>query len=328
MKRLYQWVDWPGRNISREGRGRDRSKFWNEGRWNNFIKPLIPKEALDFPFLEVGCNAGLYLKMAEDMGFRHVIGIDNDADRIEQAKLYRAGNGGKYEIRHETVGSNYDWNLLPRFGLVVFSNTHYYFPVVDFAETVANLRDRALYCIVVGNFMDKKNGLVSPRLWRMKNFFCDWTEMGTVEKLSRRGDPSPRKNMYGILFKSNLETMDLDKWYNDVNDAAIGKLNFACVLDGFYRQLSQNIDTVVENTAAFDFYVKNRSQRSPDAVRRFLLNKKELFIDIKNNGIKKAVYLTDWKFEDGMNRCIIARVLGYKKIIIKNMKRPPRHGEE
>ena len=76
MKKLYQNIKVPGRRLPYEDTRRKDSAFWNEGKWNNFIKPLLPKYCKNKTFIEIGSNAGMFLKMAEDKGFKHVIGIN------------------------------------------------------------------------------------------------------------------------------------------------------------------------------------------------------------------------------------------------------------
>ena len=59
---------------------RANSIFWGEGKWKNFILPLLPLERRTF--VEIGCSAGLFLKLAMDAGFTNVIGIDADPDSL------------------------------------------------------------------------------------------------------------------------------------------------------------------------------------------------------------------------------------------------------
>jgi len=323
MKRLYQWVDWPGRTVSREGRHRDKSKFWNEGKWNTFIEPLIPEESLDLPFLEIGSNSGLFLKMAENKGFRKVIGVENSKDRIESAKLYREAIGGKYEIRHETMDSNYDWNKLPRFGLTLMANTHYYFPVVDFGEILANLRDRTLYCIIVGCKGRKMQGYAPHRMWRTKGYFNDWEYKGVVEKISNIGDPSPRDGMYGMVFKSNLRTIDLKEWQEEAVRVVGQSLDpksrdILKPTKEFYDRIARGEEFDATDTPFCEYY---KTRESDECARAHVVEKKKLAEDIKKNGIKKLVYISDKNMEDGFSRCMIASSLGYKKILAKYVGR-------
>ena len=130
MKRMYQYIKIPGKKLSYEGRGRDRSKFWDKGKWDTFINPLIPEEAVGLPFLEIGSSSGLMLRFAEDKGFKKVIGVEAHPDRVTTAKWYRESVGGEYETIHKFMDASFDWNQLPRLGLTLISNTHYYLPVV------------------------------------------------------------------------------------------------------------------------------------------------------------------------------------------------------
>ena len=43
------------------------SRFWNDGRWESFVKPYLPDEASDMTLVDVGCNAGLFVKLAKDL---------------------------------------------------------------------------------------------------------------------------------------------------------------------------------------------------------------------------------------------------------------------
>ena len=65
-----------GDNPERRG-----SRFRNEGKWDNFIKPILPKDDFEHTLIEFGTNAGLYLKLAKEHGYRILISL-----RQSQAK--------------------------------------------------------------------------------------------------------------------------------------------------------------------------------------------------------------------------------------------------
>ena len=65
----YQYT---GGEMNERDKQEVRSKFWNEGKWNNFIKPFLPKDCGEMTFIDIGCNAGLFLKMAKEFGFKRV----------------------------------------------------------------------------------------------------------------------------------------------------------------------------------------------------------------------------------------------------------------
>jgi len=94
-RKWYQNIEIDGVDIQYEDPKRKDSKFWGEGKWNNFIKPLLPKGRT---FIEIGCSAGLFLKMATDAGFKDVIGIDASPERMEQAELFKKSNKYNYRL--------------------------------------------------------------------------------------------------------------------------------------------------------------------------------------------------------------------------------------
>ena len=51
-----------------EHTNRVNSAYWNEGKWNNYIKPLLPTENRnDMTLIDIGANNGLFCKMAKGL---------------------------------------------------------------------------------------------------------------------------------------------------------------------------------------------------------------------------------------------------------------------
>ena len=78
---LYQYLD-DGKSTHRKNAREQHSKFWNEGKFNNFVAPLLPSDPKDMTFLDLGCNSGLFLKLAKDYGFRNAVGVDSNEGAI------------------------------------------------------------------------------------------------------------------------------------------------------------------------------------------------------------------------------------------------------
>ena len=65
------------------------SKFWNKGKWDNFVLPFLPDDCGEMTLIDMGCNAGIFLKLAEDKGFKQVIGVDSNREAVKKALFYK-----------------------------------------------------------------------------------------------------------------------------------------------------------------------------------------------------------------------------------------------
>lgn len=322
MKRMYQHIDIPGKELSYEGGDRRNSKFWNEGKWNNFINPLIPEKSLDLPFLEIGSNSGLFLKMAEEKGFRHVYGVERQEDRQTTSDWYKESTNSKFKVIKESMDANFDWKKLPRMGVTLISNTHYYMPINDFAETVNSLRNRTAYCIIVSADGKTREGRANHDINSIRGYFNDWEEVGVIENIGTDGDPSPREGMYAIIFKSNLELYSVDEWQAGWPQRArrMDQYKYNALFpatEEFYNKIVSKEDFKIEDTSLYDYY---SNRKSSDRSLKYLQYKKELAEDVIENGIMDLIYLdSDGRLKDGISRLSIARALNYKNVIIKKI---------
>ena len=325
----YQNVEGVEGAVFKDARRKD-SKFWGEGKWNTFVKPLLPEERRTF--IEIGTNAGLFLKMAMDDGFENAIGIEADAGRMNQAKLYRESNGYPYRLIQQRVGEDFELDGLPLADVVLFSNVHYYFPIGVFSNLVDRLRSRTLYCIVVSSRANRRSGAARHYLDAVRGYFKDWQEIGVIgdfrgekneEALRAEGDPTPRTQMYGVMFKGCLDACDVEKEcakWDAVDDkhTSHNKFRIAYGLREFARRVHSGEAFELEDTDLYKYWEKQ--SLSPEWAREKLAKKRDLIKDIELNGMKEPIYFDKkGRMLDGMHRLSIAKELGYKHILCRRL---------
>ena len=74
------------------------SKYWNEGKWNNFVVPFLGGDLTEQTFVDVGCNLGLFLRLARDRRFEKVIGIEPDRETFLKTISLRDKKNYDYDI--------------------------------------------------------------------------------------------------------------------------------------------------------------------------------------------------------------------------------------
>ena len=329
VHKWYQNVDGVEGAVFKDPR-RKESKFWNEGKWNNFIEPLLPKERRTF--IELGCNAGLFLKMAMDAGFTDVIGVDSNPQRMKQAIRFRESNKYPYRLIQQTIGKDFELDQLPLADIVLIANMHYHLPLEVFANLVDRLKNRTAHCIVVSAKANRRPGnalhyLESPGV---RGYFRDWQEVMVVgnwrgiEGLDE-GDPAPRKQMYGALFKGSLEVFGLrelyDASYRRMEQIKKHRLNaFFPAMEDFFKRVLAGEKFRFEELDAWRFWTKRFPGVSSEWISRKLSYKKALAEDVQKNGIREPIRLTQTeKVLDGVHRLIIAKELGYEHVLVRRL---------
>ena len=190
---------------------RKESKFYNSGKWNNFIKPLLLNGRT---FIDIGSNAGLFLQYAKDYGFNKVIGVEKNKTHYNYSKKYRDNIGYNYDILNIKIGENFNFNELPVADFVLLSNVHYYFKINEWLNFIDKLQYKTRYCIIVSRKDNKnKHWMASADQKDILNYFKDWEHIKTIDNIDAEGDLSPRP-LFAMLFKSKLDIMRIDKIYS------------------------------------------------------------------------------------------------------------------
>lgn len=314
--RWYQTIEAGVPDVVYEDPNRKISKFWNEGKWDNFIKPLMPEERE--VFLEVGSNAGLFLKMAKDIGFNRVVGVESSGRIMWQAEQYRKYNGLDYKLMRGTVGSDISVDDLPMCDVVLIANTHYYIPLQDWIKIVDRLRFKTQYVIIVSAPVRKKDCATSPLIEDVRSYFKEWEEVKSVENIDITGDPSPREGMFSILFKSPLEKADIvticERWRT--NSAGSQQYRFANLWkaqEDFMHRIINKEEFDVSKCFYFEYHMTRRPFLNSRALARMLEAKRVMLKDMMENGIREPIYFNkNWDLLDGGHRMNFAVELGLK----------------
>lgn len=318
----YQNVEGVEGAVFKDPRRKD-SRFWGEGKWDTYIKPLLPENRQTF--IELGCNAGLFLKLAVDAGFKQVIGIEASQQRMRQAREFRGSNRYFYGLRQQKVGVDFELEQLPLADVTLISNMHYYLPVGVFSDLADRLRSRSMYCLIVSAKARRRQGCARHYLESVRGYFRNWEEVEVVGDWDGaeglvKDDPTPRKQMYSVLFKGDLETRDVEaQWKKSVGDFGGGpdRLEVAIGWRSFFRDILDGEDVNLRQTFLYQYYSnRNRAKWILDRLEE----KRKLALNVQANGMMEPLYM-DRKNRvlDGMHRLNLACELGYKDILVREL---------
>ena len=293
--------------MSKRDKQEEGSKFWNEGKFENFVLPFLPKDCTDMTFVDMGCNHGIFLKMAEDMGFRRVVGVDYRGEVVEKARKWRDMNGGKYEVRKGLL--EHSLPELPIADYTVLDNSHYYVGIDRWLDYVRDLKNKTRHCIIVPAKKNRKpDSKASPDIDKIRWYFKDWEEVGYAEP-SLEGDPYPRR-LYGICFKNPLlERISLEELDCGNN-----------VQEGLYEDIDDGKD--LTETNYYKILKPYRKGWSEKKLNKHISSKKQVYLDLKEDGIKKPLIvktIRNNRIVDGNHRFNMLKHLGHKSVIIRRI---------
>jgi hypothetical protein len=256
-------------------------------RWDNLIKPLIPFEGEGRLFIELGSNAGFYLRKAKEMGF-NVMGIDNNPGFVKQARFWEEKEPrGVRTIEGDLV----DWDF-PCASIILLANVHYWLTPNQLARVVRRLRRKALYVIVVGRHRHHPT-MKSPNDTRtLKWVFGKWRIAKTATTAKH----------YAIRFKSKLLEKDVGELLVYQKTSKYFYPTFIDFIKGrgemYLRYLKKNISTKGE---------------------RYYHRHGELLKSIKENGILTPIRVDGGTVINGNHRLVIADYLGQRKVICQQL---------
>ena len=293
----------------------------SEGRWNTFIKPLLPfNKGESRVSIDLGCNAGLYSRKLSDNGYK-VTGVEKDKMFIAHARYWEDNDPKGIKIIECDLN---EYNI-PASSIVILAQVHYWLTSTQLELLVDKLKKRALYVIVVGRHRrvdgsvvkgyEKLSGVVSPTgIDALRNTFSEWELEKTIygEGINYRH--------YSVLLKNK------DLAEKDIDDLVL----YPPVIkyEGLIPAFNKLIDVVItgecikEAKIDYERYLTLRRYGQ----REFRVkNHIKLIRNIIKNGIKEPLIIgamVEGKYNenriwDGDHRYIIAERLGIKKLICK-----------
>jgi hypothetical protein len=294
------------------------SNFWGEGKWNNFVKPFLVHNGLsswseNMPFSEnhngqilvdMGCNKGLFLKMAEDMGF-NAIGVDSNEGAVQTGNDWAENHGYKYKILKYGIENCID--TLPLADYTVLANAHYYFTVNDWLEYLDKLQYKTRYVIIVTDEKRHMNKCwASADVKDIREVFKNWDEVGFVDTLSQ-DDPAPRK-LRSLCFKSRfIDKISVDKIANP--DPA---------REMFYIQLGSGKEW--QDTDYYEFLKDYRKDWGEERLTKWVQERIINYYSIYDIGLSKPIIVDSrYNILDGNHRFAVLKSLGFKNIFIRKI---------
>ena len=309
----YQYVE--GTPMLERDKQEVGSKFWNKGKWDNFVAPFLPKDCSEQILVDMGCNAGIFLEEAEKLGFKKVIGIDRDKETFKRATDYRKRIGGEYELRRQYMERCID--QLPIADFTIHANAHYYFLINTWLEYIEKLRMKTRYIIIVTADKRRKFDHASANIKDIKSYFREWEQIGDVIIPPLEGDPYPRR-LYGICFKNRLlDRVPIDSLTSGNN-----------VQNEFYNELDRGKN--YKDTKYYWIIKRYRLKKGwpLKRIEKYMQEKVDLYESVKKYGILNPIPATDYdaphldpqtRIMDGNHRHMIARHLGNKSIIVRKI---------
>ena len=269
------------------------------GKWNNYIKPLL--EGIDEgDFCDMGCNAGLHLLAAREMGFNRVWGIEGDKRFYKQALLTSEYYDKDLRIINAQLGGSFKLCNFPIVNVTLLCNFYYWVDIDALIKYIKELACKSLYVIVVTSESCGSSEQV-------KQYFSGWELLRTVKT---KDTSDGRRNLTGMLFKSN----QLIRYHTeDIFKAMVGQRNrdlFEKSFRGFCEQILRGENVIIEESRV---YKDLASRLGKEQALRRASNWSKWILDIRDNGQKTPIQFIEHDY-DGYHRIAMLKYTNQKYV--------------
>lgn len=278
--------------------GKDSSEY----RWNLFIEPLIEKDGIDRRFIELGSNAGFYLRKSRSLGFES-IGVENNPLYVAQARYWEE----KEPIGTKTIDTDLNKYDIPVAHTVLLANVIYYLSPEQVTSLIHVLRKRALNVIVISRHESLSRIKYPCEKEKICQYFSEWEVVEGGED----------KRHWSALFKSP-KMIELP-----ISKLVIYDLRNPNKGEKFQSSFSEMVELIgdgrpfdIINTEYWNYFVGMPSFKRMKYIKRGF----NLFKSVKKNRLTKPLLIKkhiDDKYRvfDGNHRLIICDYLGIKRLI-------------
>jgi len=294
----------------------ERNDF-GERKWDNYIKPYLQGKS----FLEIGCNAGLFLVLAEKAGFDRVFGLEKTEYFYEQC-LYVLKQFDSKAVIYNADALKFDYDKTGDIDTILLSNALYWIGFDDEGKYCANyeqkidkfLRKLAFYgkrIIFIGeNDLDRIGGNLDMTLPWLQRYF----DIKRVEVLN-----TGHRILNLIVTDTKIERQEID----------IDKLVKIIQNRGYYaNDFVYTFCNFINGYIAYTEWLKqyrdsNELGKGNILLHSLAIRQLNLLKSIMDNGLQKDIEIFNDNGEidiDGWHRLLIMQALGQKTIKCRKNK--------
>jgi len=325
LPKTYQYLELNGEPYTQPRPERTHSRFWNQGKWENFIAPLLPEPEYcgEQTLVEMGCNVGLFLKLAQDHGFKRVVGVEKNRTPVKIGLRYRDAIGYDYKIIKRKLGGdfgdegNFDIDELPAADVTLMSTFHYHIGINAWYKYVERLRTKTCAVLLVSRpDAPRFHWRVNGHLGYLKKYFAGWEMAGKVTDVPTEGDSSPRP-LFSVLFKNPL----LRRVPIDAIETRRGSSFGHESIQKLTERVLAGDEIDLQDTVFYRDWRERKPRWRDKTLLALCRNKLGLVRSMIEVGQKDPILVQKdtLKISDGGHRLAILEALGYTTVIVREI---------
>jgi len=265
----------------------------------------------------------LFLKLAKDRGYRHVIGVEKNRTPVRQGLLWRDTIGGDWRLLKRTLGGKFGENgsfnidELPVADVTLMSTFHYYIDINAWVRYVDRLAAKSCYVLIVSRpTLDNHHWIAQADYESVRAYFAPWKVAGCIEAVPTNDDPAPRE-LYSVLFKSptiqRVPIEDIDPREHESDPMRAATMALAQLI-----ATGQPFDSMATDYA--DRWKERKwGDWSEKTRRRFISLKVDVMESIRDVGQMDPLIVQreGLCLSDGGHRLAMLKALGYESAIVR-----------